>query len=116
MKPNEQKLLAAILDGQIYVVGEFRSGLASAKKLVDSTDGKVKGGKVMVRILIEVEGFFGVEPVMLMQFLPESVTDPASVKIEWEKGKRYAFPLSKIGRENGKTSGFLDGNREVIPL
>jgi hypothetical protein len=53
---------------------------------------------------------------MLFQGVPESVTDPASIKIEWVKGKRYAFPLVNLSREKGKTSGLLDTGRAVIPL
>jgi hypothetical protein len=116
LKPNEQKLLSAVLDGQLYLAGEYRSGMASQKKFVDKGDGKAKANNVMVRHLIEVTGFFGVDSVTLLQFLPDTVTDPATVKIEWDKGKRYAFPISKVIREGGKTSGFIDGNREVIPL
>ncbi|MES2439898.1 MAG: hypothetical protein V4584_12550 [Verrucomicrobiota bacterium] len=116
MKPNEQKLLVAVLDGQLYLVGEYRGGAATGKKFADTTDGKAKTGKVMIRHMVETIGFFGVDSILLLQFLPDTVTDPASVKIEWEKGKRYAFPISKYGRDGGKTSGFLDGNREVIPL
>ncbi len=115
MSPNEKQLLDAILDGQLYLVGEYRAGIATKREFVDKVDGKAKG-KVSVRHLIEMTGAAGIDSVMLFQGVPESVTDPASIKLEWVKGKRYAFPLVSIGREKGKTSGLLDTNRGVIPL
>jgi hypothetical protein len=116
LKPNEQKLLSAVLDGQLYLVAEYRGGLATVKRQVDKEDGKAKSGKVTVRHIIEIISLFGVDSVMMLQFMPETVTDPAAVKIPWEKGKKYAFPLTKMDRENGKATAFLDANREVIPL
>lgn len=115
MNPNEKKLLEAILDGQLYLVGEYRAGIATKREFVDKVDGKSKG-KVSVRHLIELAGTTGIDSVMLFQGVPETVTDPASIKLEWVKGKRYAFPIVTLGREKGKVSGLLDTNREVIPL
>ena len=112
---GEKQLLDAILDGQLYLVAEFRAGLASKREFVDKVTGKAKE-KVSVRHLIEVSGSSGIDSVTLFQGVPETVTDPASVKMEWQKGKRYAFPLVTLGREKGKTSGLLDTNRGVIPL
>lgn len=115
MSPNEKQLLDAILDGQLYVVGEYRASIVSKRDFVDSVDGKSKG-KVMVRHLIEMAGSMGLDAVMLFQGVPATVTDPASIKIDWVKGNRYAFPLVNLSKEKGKTSGLLDTGRMVIPL
>lgn len=112
---GELQLQAAILDGQLYLVAEYRGGLASKREFVDKETGKAKG-KVSVRHIIEVAGSLAIESVTLFQGVPESVTDPAAIKMEWEKGKRYAFPLVTLGREKGKASGLLDSNRGVIAL
>ena len=80
-----------------------------------ATDGKAKG-KVTVRHLIEISGSAGLDSITVFQGVPESVIDPATVKISWEKGKLYGFPMVSLGREKGKTSCLLDNNREVIPL
>jgi hypothetical protein len=111
----EKQLLDAVLEGQLYLVAEYRAGLATKREFVDTVTGKAKG-KVSVRHLIEVAGSSGIDSVTLFQGVPESVTDPAAVVLEWVKGKRYAFPLVTLGREKGKASGLLDGNRGVIPL
>ena len=112
---GEQQLLEAILEGQLFIVAEYRASHVGMRQFVDD-DGKAKG-KVSVRHLIEMTGSRGVDSVMLFQSVPETVTDPATIKIEWVKGQRYAFPLVKIGRERGQnTSGLLDTNRGVIPL
>lgn len=110
-----KQLLEAVLDGQLYLVAEYRAGHVGKRDFVDKDTGKAKG-KVTVRHLIEVSGSAGIDSVTLFQSAPETVTDPASVKIEWAKGKRYAFPLVSIGRKEGKTTGLLDTSREVIPL
>lgn len=112
---GEKQLLEAVLDGQFYLVAEYRAGIATKRDFVDKVTGKAKE-KVSVRHLIEVSGSSGIDSVTLFQGVPETVTDPAAVKMEWQKGKRYAFPLVSIGREKGKTSGLLDTNRGVIPL
>ena len=115
MNPNEKQLLEAILDGELYLVGEYRAGIATKRELVDKVTGLAKA-KVSVRHLIELAGATGIDSVVLFQGVPETVTDPASIKLEWVKGKRYAFPLVTLGREKGKTSGLLDTGRGVIPL
>lgn len=110
-----EQLLEAVLDGQLWIVAEYRASYVGRRDFVDKTDGKAKG-KVTVRHLIEVAGSAGVDSVTLFQSVPLTVTDPADVKIPWEKGKRYAFPLLSLQREKGKASGLLDLGREVIPL
>lgn len=110
-----KQLLEAVLDGQLYLVAEYRASHVGKREFVDKEDGKSKG-KVTCRHLIEVSGCFGIDSVTVFQSIPENITDPAAVKIDLVKGKRYAFPFVSIGREKGKTSGLMDTNREVIPL
>jgi hypothetical protein len=113
---GEKQLLEAIMEGQLFIVAEYRASNVSKREFVDKEDGKAKG-KVSVRHLIEMSGSRGIDSVTLFQSVPESVTDPATIKIEWVKGQRYAFPLVSIGREKGKnTSGLLDTSRGVIAL
>lgn len=108
-------LLEAVLDGQLFLVAEYRASHVGRRDFVDKDTGKAKG-KVTVRHLIEVSGSAGIDSVTLFQSVPDDVTDPASVKIGFEKGKRYAFPLVNLAREKGKASGLLDTSREAIPL
>lgn len=115
-KDCERLVLDAVLDGQLLQVVEYRAGMASVKKHVEPEGGKAIQGKVMVRHLVEIVGSKGFESMLVLEFLPETVTDPETVKIPWEKGRRYAFPISKMNRENGKATAFLDSKREVIPL
>ncbi len=115
MNSNQSELLGAILDGQLYLVGEYRASHVGRREFVDKVDGKAKG-KVSVRHLIEITGSAGIDSVTLFQGVPEAVTDPASITIVWIKGKRYGFPLVTLGREKGKTSGLLDTGRKVIEL
>lgn len=112
---TEKQLLERVLDGELYVVAEYRASHVGKREFVDKVDGKAKG-KVTVRHLIEISGAAGVDSVTVFQSVPEAISDPAAVKIPWEKGKRYAFPMVTLGREKGKTSGLLDTSREVIPL
>ena len=112
---TEKQLLERILDGELYLVAEYRASHVVKREFVYKVDGKAKG-KVTVRHLIEVSGSAGLDSVTVFQSVPETITDPAAVKIPWEKGKRYGFPLVTMGREKGKTSGLLDTGREVIPL
>lgn len=112
---TEKQLLDRLLDGELYIVAEYRASHVGKREFVDKDDGKAKG-KVTARHLIEISGANGLDSITLFQSVPLTVTDPSSVKIPWEKGKRYAFPLVTLAREKGKTSGLLDTNREVISL
>lgn len=110
-----KQLIDAVLDGQFYLVGEYRGGYVGKREFVDKNTGKAVG-KVSVRHLIEICGSAGVDSVTVFESVPLTVIDPATVKIPWVKGKRYAFPLVSLAREKGKTSALLDTSREVIPL
>jgi hypothetical protein len=112
---GEKQLLDRILDGELYVVAEYRASHVGKREFVDKVDGKAKG-KVTARHLVEISGARGLDAVTLFQSITETITDPSTVKIPWEKGKRYAFPLVTLGREKGKTSGLLDTSRDVISL
>lgn len=112
---GQKELLDRILDGELYLVAEFRAKHVDKREFVDQVDGKAKG-KVVARLLVEISGSRGLDAVTLYQSVSLSVTDPAEVKIPWAKGKVYAFPLVSLDRKNGKTSGLLDTKRDVISI
>ena len=60
-----------------------------------------------------VGGGFGI--VKIMQRLPEAVTDPTQVKVELERGKRYAFEVDALKKENGFATAWMS-LREPVPI
>lgn len=115
MSAASEKLLQLILKGEVYLVGEYRGSHVGRRDFVDKTDGKSKG-KVVCHHLIEIAGRNGIHPVKLYQGVPLSVSNPEEVKISWEKGKRYAFPILSLEREKGRLSALLDGALETITV
>ena len=48
----------------------------------------------------------------IMQRLPEAITDPSQVKVDLERGKRYAFEVDALKKENGFATAWI-GLREL---
>jgi hypothetical protein len=46
---------------------------------------------------------------------PEAVTDPTQVKVELERGKRYAFEVDALKKENGFATAWMS-LREPVPI
>ena len=115
MSAQTEKLLNEILKGELYIVGEYRGSHVGRREFVDKRDGRSKG-KVTCQHLIEVTGRNGIHPVKLFQPIPLTINNPDEVKILFQKGKRYAFPLLSLDRDKGRLSGLLDSNLETISV
>jgi hypothetical protein len=111
---NQKKLVEGILGGTVYVVGEYRGSHIGERAYVDKTDGKKKSFMGATHLL-EVSGNGRTEAYKLSQRVPDGVTDPKLVPVPWEKGKRYAFPINRMGFKTGTIEvGLADG--ESIPV
>ena len=71
--------------------------------------------RVVVTYIVECLVGGGIGIVKIMQRLPEAVTDPAQVKIELERGKRYAFEVDAFSKENGFATAWMS-LREPVPI
>jgi len=60
-----------------------------------------------------LSGWFAI--VKIMQRLPEAVTDPSQVKVELERGERYAFEVDALKKENGFATAWMT-LREPVPI
>jgi hypothetical protein len=108
------KLLDKVLSGWFAIVGEFRGWNASSMGHLDRKTG-LASKRVVLTFVVEcmVGGGFGI--VKNMQRLPEAVTDPAQIKVALEKGKRYAFEVDALKKENGFTTAWMS-LREPVPI
>jgi len=115
MKPEIQKLLVeGIMKGTVYFVGEYRGSHIGERSFVDKADGK-KRSFIGATHLLEVNRDGKVEAIKLVQRVPDTVTDPKDVLVNWKRGETYAFPISRMNWKNGTIEiGLADG--EVIPL
>ena len=108
------QLLDKVLVGWFAIVGEFRGSRADIMGHVSRKTG-MANKRVVVTYMVEavVGGAFGV--VKIMQRLPEAVTDPSQVKVELERGKRYAFEVDSLSKENGFATAWM-GLHEPLPI
>ena len=106
---TKKKLLEAVLAGEVYLVGEYRGSHIGERSFVDKNDGKKKSF-IGATHLVEISGKGKVEAVKMTQRIPDGITDPKMVPVPWEKGKRYAFPITRMGFKNGTIEvGLADG-------
>ena len=108
------ELLDKVLSGWFAIVGEFRGWNASSMGHLDRKTG-LASKRVVLTYVVEcvVGGGFGI--VKIMQRLPEAVTDPTQVKVELERGKRYAFEVDALKKENGFATAWMS-LREPVPI
>jgi hypothetical protein len=108
------ELLEKVLSGWFAIVGEFRGWNASSMGHLDRKTG-LASKRVVLTFVVEcmIGGGFGI--VKIMQRLPEAVTDPSQVKVELERGKRYAFEVDSLAKENGFATAWM-GLHEPLPI
>ena len=108
------ELLEKVLSGWFAIVGEFRGWNASSMGHLDRKTG-LASRRVVLTFIVEcvVGGGFGI--VKIMQRLPEAATDPTQVKVELERGKRYAFEVDTLKKENGFATAWMS-LREPVPI
>ena len=111
---TKEEMLARMLCGWAGVTGEFRGGRADLVGHVDRKTG-LASQRVVVSYIVECWVSGGTGVVKIMQRLPESVTDPAQVKIELEKGRRYAFEVDAFSKESGFATAWM-GLREPVQI
>ena len=111
---TRSELLERVLSGWFAIVGEFRGWNASSMGHLDRKAG-LASKRVVLTYVVEcvVGGGFGI--VKIMQRLPEAVTEPGQVKVELELGKRYAFEVDALKKENGFATAWM-GLREPVPI
>jgi hypothetical protein len=108
------ELLEKVLSGWFAIVGEFRGWNASSMGHLDRKTG-LASKRVVLTFVVEcvIRGRFGI--VKIMQRLPEAVTDPSQVKVELERGKRHAFEVDALKKENGFATAWMS-LREPVPI
>ena len=101
-----EKVIEAMKNGMILVLGECRGSKVETIGFVDRRTGQ-KAAFTVLNYLVERSN--SMEPVLISQTLGDGTVDHASVKITAEKGKRYAFEITSL--ENGR--GVLKGRMPV---
>ena len=111
---TREEMLARMLCGWAGITGEFRGGRADIVGHVDRKTGLAMK-RIVVTYIVECWVGGGIGVVKIMQRLPEAVTDPSQVKIELERGKRYAFEVDALKKENGFATAWMS-LREPVPI
>jgi hypothetical protein len=102
------------LSGWFVIVGEFRGWATQSQGYLDRKTGLASKRMVMTYIVeCTVAGAFGA--VKIIQRLPEAVSDPSQVTVTLERGKRYAFEVDGLKKENGYCIAWL-GLRDPVPI
>ncbi|PTX93831.1 hypothetical protein DB345_19840 [Spartobacteria bacterium LR76] len=108
-----EKLIEAIKQGRIFLVGECRGARPEVIRYVDKKTGQAVAFTVIV-YLVERPGVM--ESVLITRQVSNTETDPNTIKIGVQKGKTYAFELSGFERIRGVVKARMAAEAEPLPL
>jgi hypothetical protein len=106
-----EKLIEAIKQGRIFLVGEFRGARVEVIRYVDKKTGQATAF-TSITYLVERSG--AAESVMISQQVGDGAIDAATVKVSAQKGKTYAFELSGLERVRGVTKARMPSGVEPL--
>lgn len=104
-----------ILNAGPCLIGEYRGSKIERVDYVDKKDGKAKGF-VKVTHLVEVGLGGAVTAVRVDEKVPETITDPAQVKVPYKRGGTYLLRLSSLSSDKGNLEGRLFAGSAVVEL
>jgi hypothetical protein len=108
-----EKLIEAIKQGRILLVGECRGSRVEVIRYVDKKTGQA-AAFTSTTYLVERAGV--VESVMITQQVGDGVVDVSTVKVSAQKGKTYAFELSGLEKVRGVLKARMPAGVEPLPV
>ena len=108
-----EKLIEAIKQGRILLVGECRGSRAEVIKYVDKKTGQ-KNAFTAITYLVERPGMM--ESVMISQQVGDGELDVSAIKLNTQKGKTYAFELSGLEKVRGVVKARMPAGVEPLAL
>jgi len=108
-----EKLIEAIKQGRILLVGECRGARVEVIKYVDKKTGQ-KNAFTATTYLVERPGVM--DSVMISQQVGDGELDVSTVKVTTQKGKTYAFELSGLEKVRGVVKARMPAGVEPLPL
>jgi len=108
-----EKIVEAIRQGRILLVGEFRGFRVENISYVDKKTGQ-KNAFISTTLIVERNG--GAESVMITQPAADGVVDASTVKVNAQKGKTYAFELSGLEKVRGVLKARMPAGVEPLPV
>lgn len=108
-----EKLMEAMKQGRILLVGECRGARVEVIKYVDKKTGQ-KNAFTAMTYLVERPGVM--DSVQISQQVGDGELDVSAVKVTTQKGKMYAFELSGLEKVRGVTKARMPAGVEPLPL
>ena len=108
-----EKLIEAMKQGRILLVGECRGARTDVVKYVDKRTGQ-KSAFTATTYLVERPGMM--ESVMISQQVGDGELDVSTVKVNVQKGKTYAFELSGLEKVRGVVKARMPAGAEPLPV
>lgn len=116
-KETSEKLIGAVLSGQIVVVGEYRGTNATPAKFMD-----MKTARSIEFLRVEHKLEIGGVGDVVMKQITARVRQPEGMTLEMfnalpnplKKGARYAFFLNGIAEEKGNVTATLAQTAPVL--
>lgn len=99
--------------GKILLVGECRGAKPEVVRYVDKKTGQ-SCAFTTIKYVVEREG--GMESVQISQFIKNAEIDLATVKVQAQKGKAYAFELSGLEMKSGFLKAKMPVESVPVPL
>lgn len=107
------KLMEAIKQGHIFLVGECRGARTEVIRYVDKKTGQA-AGFTATTYLVERPGVM--ESTMITQQVGDDKIDPSTVKHTVQKGKMYAFEISGLEKVRGVLKARMPAGVEPLAL
>jgi len=108
-----EKIVEAIKQGRILLVGEYRGSRVENISYVDKKTGQKNSFTSMTYV---VERIGGAESVTITQQIGDGVVDASTVKVNAQKGKTYAFELSGLEKVRGVLKARMPAGVEPLPV
>ena len=108
-----EKLIEAMKQGKVFLVGECRGSRVETIKYVDKKTGQA-AAFTATNYLVERSGVM--ESVLISQQVGNGEIDPSTVKVTTQKGKFYAFELSGLEKVRGVLKARMPAGVEPLPL
>ena len=111
---STDQILRSVLDGRVFLIGEFRNAKVSTSNSVDCNSGEaIKEHEIVYAV--EAGSTFG--QVMIYRRPPTGFSEGDNPTTGLVKGARYAFDLDRLVRKSGFVNAHL-GHREpelIVP-
>lgn len=108
-----EKLIEAMKQGKVFLVGECRGSKTEVVRYVDKKTGQAMAFTA-TQFLVERPG--SLESVMISQQVGDGSIDPAIIKVNAQKGKFYAFELSGMEKVRGVLKARMPSGIEPLPV